>query len=353
MKRDGRNGAALLLVILLIALLAVGVVEFQREAWVHGRTAESLRDDLQAHAVLRSGSQLTGIVLNIYAGQPFSGMKVYADTTPQAQMLWDLFFGDAWVTLPVPAGAEDPYIPLGARIEDLGGKFPVGALYEPATAVEYRQALEEYLTAVKEYRAGNAFLDELDPGDFADKIAEYVKEAPDPKDPLRDLSQLLEIEGMTPQMLDALVPFLDRRVPWTFSANGLTVPMIMLMTGKTVEEAQTIRADLQDSPLDDAAAIASSPLSARNATRFPPASLVPKSEGFALYLEAEVRGVLRNAYAVYRKAGPAGGAQAGGGPAKYRLETWVEERVPGWPSRDEVVPKPSPGPSPAPGTGSP
>jgi hypothetical protein len=323
------------------------VVEFQREAWVHGHSAESLRDDLQAHAVLRSGSELSVQLLAVYANpqNTFANMQAALALKQEAKILWDLFFGDDWVSVPVPVGAEEPYVPLSARLVDLCGKFPVGAIeVDPQTATARLKAFQDYIEDLKEYLGsrGNPFLDDLDPDDFAQAVSDYLKAAPDPKAPLRDLSDLLTIDGVTPQVLNALVPYLDTRTDWKFSVNGLTVPMIMTITGKTVEEAQEVRGNIQETPLDNAAQIASSPLGQRDVTLYPNPSLLAKSEAFEIYLEADVRGVLRTAWMVYRKDAKSG---------KFRSASWVEGRVPGWPSRGEPEPKPEASPSPSPGPG--
>ncbi|MBI5441325.1 MAG: general secretion pathway protein GspK [Deltaproteobacteria bacterium] len=339
-ERERERGAALLLVVLLIALLSVLVVEFQREAWVEARTSESLRDDLQAHAVLRSGSQLSVQVLAVYSKNSFADMKLALEKMTEAKILWDLFFSDDWVSFPVPAGADEAFVPMSARMVDLCGKFPVGAIEaNPQTAVVRLQAFKEYVTALKEYLSdrGNVALEALQPDEFAQAVSEQLKSAGDPKKPLRDLSDLQEVDGVTPEMVAALSPYLDTRVDWKFSVNGLTVPMIMTMLGKSVEEAQEIRGNLQETPLDNANQIASSPLSARNATLYPPASLITKSEGFELFLEADVRGVLRRTRAVYRK-------DANSPQGRFKADGWVEGWVTGWPAKTETAPKPSPSP---------
>ena len=57
------RGAALLLVVLLVSLLAVIVVEFQREARLEIRAAANLRDALRAHAIARSGAAVASALL--------------------------------------------------------------------------------------------------------------------------------------------------------------------------------------------------------------------------------------------------------------------------------------------------
>jgi hypothetical protein len=335
-RRDGERGAALLLVILLVALLAVMVVEFQREAWVQRRSAENLRSDLQAHAVLRSGSELAVNAFSIYTKNRFSDIRTALAVMKDLQIFWDLFFGNDWVTVPVPAGADEPLIPVKALLLDLYGKFPIGALADPQTSAAREKEFEYFLESVREFAVSREeyALENLVASEVAREIAELVKDA-GARNALSDLSQLQEVEGLTPQVLGALRPYLDTRTEWQFCVNGLSVPMIMTMAQKSVDEARQIKAELSETPLDDAGQIPSSPLGTRTPI-YPQQALLLKTLGFELFLEADVGGVLRRARAIYRLgAQPPAGSPAGGSTPKFQLKGWAEGWVEGWPATTE------------------
>ena len=114
-RREG--GAALLLVVLIVALLAVMVVEFQREARLSLKAAGNLRDTVQGHALARSAVAVAHVLLLEDLDDPDHGRY---DARSED---WNL------EAFPVPVTGLDGSMGVVVdRLEDLDGKFPLGAL---------------------------------------------------------------------------------------------------------------------------------------------------------------------------------------------------------------------------------
>jgi type II secretory pathway component PulK len=325
MRKD--RGAALLLVILLVAILSIVVVEFQREVRVELRSAVSLADDLQAHALLRSGAEIAAYGLTISAAQSIQNLKIGMATMPGAQFLGDLIFAGKRIESPfLPQAIAELDVSLGAQLVDVYGKFPLGALIDPPTAVDRQLCFKEFLDQVKQYLRSQEIwtLDDVDTDALKTDLVDYLSKASDPKDPMESLAELAQVDGFTPEVIRALTPYVDPRPNWVFNINGLSVPMIMEMTNKPVEDAKALQEQIQSDPADNAGA---SPLGSLSATRFPPASLVPKSEEFELFLEAEVRGVKRRAKGVLQHSASAPAGQSN----QFKLVGWAEGWVEDWP----------------------
>ncbi|MBI5015438.1 MAG: general secretion pathway protein GspK [Deltaproteobacteria bacterium] len=320
-QRD--RGAALLLVILLVALLAVLVTEFQRETRVEIRAAENLADDLQSHALLRSGSDLTEQILAIYEKNRVADLASARRQVQGGELLWQFLFLGETVAIPVPSAVLTVETGLRGRLEDLYGRFPLGALVgeqpEPRRAV-----FRDYLGAVKEFLGStddNA-LSSTDTDSLADAVIARVEAAGSPGS-LRRLADLAQAEGMTPALLRALSPFLDTRPAWKFDVNGRCIPLILTMhQGISVEEARQKADDLREDPVSDDAAIPSQIGTVRPEFAN---SLTTKSARFQATLEASVRGGTRRARAVFERKVDAAGVPQG----KFGLVEWVEGWVEG------------------------
>lgn len=323
--RRGERGAALLLVILLVALLAVLVVEFQREARMEAGAAENLRDDLQCHALLRSGSELAEQVLAVYSAQGLGDLRSASTSVEGADLLWQFLFEREVVALPVPSTVIVGEATLRAQLDDLWGKFPLGALVGDNTDPR-RTLFRYYLEAVKEYvgSLGGEALKDADTDRIADAILEQLDAAADPKAPLGSLLDLEAGDALPAGALKALLPYLDARTEWKFSANGRCIPLIMTMQGKTVEEAREIADALRDDPVQEDGGISGNAQFGNLDPEFDN-SLAVKSRRFQVVLEAAVRGGARRARAVFARPDPASGA----GEGRFRLEEWVEGWVEG------------------------
>lgn len=226
MRRGSERGAALLLVVLLISLLAVLVVEFQREARLKMRSAGNLRDALQAHALLRSGVAVGSALLLADAEENAVDHR-----------------GELWNTPlpPVPLGDGS----LSVGVEDLDGKFPLGSLVDgagkavPAQVAAYRRLL-------------NALeLEGADPVDLVDALVAWIDADQDgpfethpdftvPNAPLEHLEELGRVEGYTPEVLRSLLPHVDVRADRAINVNTATVPVLLSL------HDDLVRSDVED-----------------------------------------------------------------------------------------------------------
>lgn len=319
MSRPEERGAALLLVVLLVALLSVLVVEFQREARVEVRAAQNLADDLQAQALLRSGAELTDQVLAIYAKNSLGDMKAAREQIKGTELLWQfLFYGDT-IAVPVPSAALTMDATLRAQLSDLYGRFPLGPLLGEGNA-PYRAAFKDYLGYVKEFLAqrGEGPLDAVGTDGLADALFERL----DAEGAVKRLADLGEVEGFTPAVRRALEPFLDARAEWKFNANSRCVPLILTMGDKTtIEEARELAGELRDDPIDAEADIPNRLGSLRPEFQ---GSLTTKSARFQAIFEASVRGGARRARAIFaRKLDDTGAAEGRFGTVEW-VQGWVE-----------------------------
>ncbi len=219
----GTRGTALLLVVLLVALLAVLVVEFQREARLELRSAAYLRDSLQAHAVVRAGISVGAAVL--YDDMTSSNKK------DDLSELW-AHTGDDEVNLFIQS-----FVPAALEIDDLEGRFPLGALVDNGKRQsQYLQAYKSFLAALSEHLKENLevdadILDRADHDALAEALADWM-DADDagryetytdaefevPNAPLSSLEELYRVEGynVVPEgyghsFAEAILPFVDIR----------------------------------------------------------------------------------------------------------------------------------------------
>jgi type II secretory pathway component PulK len=320
-RRD--RGAALLLVVLLVALLAVLVVEFQREARLEYRSAENLAEDLQGHALIRSGADLAEQVLAIYDKNSVANLASARRQVKGGEMLWQFLFLGETVAIPVPSAVLTGEANLRAQLENLYGRFPLGALVGNQTD-PYRAVFRDYLNAVKEVLGSGDEnpLATTDTDTLAQAVIERLESA-GPPGALRRLADLGQADGMTPALLKALSPFLDTRAVWKFDVNARCVPLIMTMQqGIALEDAKKLAADLREDPIGVDADIPN-----RIGTVRPEFanSLTTKSMRFQATLEASVRGGARRARAVFGRPLDDKGAPTG----RFQREEWVEGWVEG------------------------
>ncbi len=302
MRRD--RGAALLLVVLLIALLAVLVVEFQREARLEFRAAANMRDALQAHALVRSGVAVASALLLADAED-----SEVDDRT-------ELWAGDV---PPVPLGEGI----LGVTIEDLDGRFPLGALLDnkgkvvPSWAAHYMRLLE------------SLDLEEGDPAELTDALVDWIDTDSDgpyesnpeytvPNVPVEHLDSLGRVEGYSPAVLRKLLPYLDTRSDKDINVNTAPAPVIACLH-ETLElgAAEELYRDLGEDPVAKVEALRSHP-ALRDVQAFSAIAqnLKVDSGRFRLRLVADVRGVNRRAEAVLERDRK---------EKKVRVADWLEE----------------------------
>lgn len=318
------RGAALLLVLLLVALLAVMVLEFQRQARVDIRAAENLHDDVQAHALLRSGSDVAQQVLAIYAKNSIADMKSSATLVKGGELLWKFLFEGEPIAIPVPSQSIEGAASLRAQLRDLYGRFPLGALV--GQGVEPRRTVfKYYLSHVKEYllKGDDKTLETVETDELGQAIIDYLSKFEGAKTPIENLAELYQVPGLTPEVVRAISPFLDVRKEWKFNANGRCVPLIMTMQTKTLEEASEIREALKLEPIKDDKDLPNAQELGGLSPEFAN-SLSVKTSRVDVLLEAEVRGGRRRARAVFDKAQDTQGGQSQA--SRFRLVEWVE----GW-----------------------
>lgn len=299
--RGSNRGAALLLVILLVSLLAVLVVEFQREARMELRAAENLRDTLQAHALARSGSTVASAL-------------VLADLEAND---YDFRGGDTWSLLnglPVPVGD----VVISLEVQDLDGKFPIGSLVDDQGNIQSRnlEAYQRFLETLRQYLreqpdlAEADILDRTDPQALADALADWVDRDEDgdyetyegytpPNARVTNLEELYRIagydavpEGYTHSVADAILPYLDTRSEAEINVNTAEPPVLAAFHANIdYATAVTWYDDLTERPAEtsfrpsDYPAVQTVPFSAS------PFTPLVKSQRFLADLTVDVGGV--------------------------------------------------------------
>ncbi len=256
-RTRGNRGAALLLVILLVSLLAVLVVEFQRQARLELTTADNLRDSLQAHAYVRSGASAAGAVL-----------------------LWDLEENDydartdRWFTigeLTAPLGIE-------ASIDDLSGRFPLGSLVNDKGQVQdkqkeaYRRLLEGISQHLKATVTQDAdLLEQADIQELVDALVDWI-DADDlgnyesysdsdydiPNAPLASIEELRRVagynvkpEGYNHAIVDAILPYVDVRAELDVNVNTAPVPVLYTLNDQLdYQAAADLYTELEELPAE-------------------------------------------------------------------------------------------------------
>ncbi len=298
------RGAALLLVVLLVSLLAVLVVEFQRQARVELRSAGNLRDSVQAAATLRSGASVASALL-VEELEGDEGVDHRGEEWFQPQFV------------PLPLGA----VTVAGRLVDLDGRFPLGALLDgsgravPARVAAYRRLLE--LTAPE-----GTDLDLLIEAlvDWTDGDQDGPQEDPPytpPNLPLERLDDLQKVEGYTPEVLAAILPHLDTRAEKAVNVNTATAPVLTAMhPDLTRGLAEELFEELGEEPLTRAADFKSRPVLAGLAPGQWALDPAVESRRFLLGLRASVHGVERRGEAVLERDR---------GEKKVRLVSWREE----------------------------
>lgn len=297
------RGAALLLVVLLVALLAVMVVEFQREASMEIRAAANLRDTLQAHAFVRSGASAGSALL----------LADLEDNDFDAR-------DDLWTR----AGDYTSLLGLEVEIEDLDGKFPLGALVNDEGEVQeryvdaYRRLLEAVGRHLKEQpeledadlldRADlpglvDALVDWIDGDDVGDYEAYVDSDYTVPNGRLTGPDELYRVagynvvpEGYSHSFAEAILPYMDTRSETEINVNTADVPVLAaLHPDMDYEKAAQLYEEIGSEPSEKSFRPKDYPSVEKIAWTQSPFSLATKSERFRVRLGAEVGGVYHTA----------------------------------------------------------
>ena len=259
----GERGAALLLVVLLISLLAMVVIEFQRRAGGELQAARNLRDSVQGHALSRSGLVVAKVLLLEDASDPAHSSYDGRD--------------EFWNQVDLPVPLNDPTGRFRAnvqRVEDLDGKFPLGALVDkqgipqPKIAAAYERFLNALDQHLKDTPGGPVdILDQVNIPDLVDALVDWI-DADDqgafednaeftvPNAPLTHLENLQRIEGyervpegFTHSVAEAILPYVDTRATAEVNMNTAQVPVLVAThPGIAYADAIDLFEDLGENP---------------------------------------------------------------------------------------------------------
>jgi type II secretory pathway component PulK len=280
-RRD--KGAALLLVIAIIAFLTVSVVEFQREARVEQNYADNILASIEAQAMVRSGAA-AGLAM----------MRALGTADIDRAGLWYSEQGHL-----IPIGQSTVLV----SIEDAEGKFPIGALVDSNGKVvtnvyeAYKRLIDalEIEDSTPEELAG-ALVDWIDSDASGDYEFNENFTVPDsvPKH-LDELGRIKGYDKLPKYALDRIIAHLDTRTGKSVNVNTAPAPVLFALNKNYV--------DLPDAQADYDLFTTTPATSADLAGLFPRRDryLEPKisSTRLQVRIEADVRGVRAKADAVF------------------------------------------------------
>jgi general secretion pathway protein K len=306
---SGNRGAALLLVVLLVSLLAVIVVEFQREARLEIRAAANLRDALRAHAIARSGAAVGSALLVADA----NGYDYREDD-------WTILND-----LPLPLGE----ITVDLHLEDLDGKFPLGSLVDKGQVPDKRKkAYQRFLEALNRHLkdlpdlADADILDRADIPALVDALVDWIDENESgtyeeyfdaaytvPNAPLASLEELYRIEGynVVPEgyghaIVEAILPYVDTRPDVEINVNTADVPVLAALHPHIdYDKAADWFDEITDTPAEGAFRPKDYPSVQRIAFSASPFKPVTQSKRFRVQIGVDVDGVYHMAEAVMKR----------------------------------------------------
>ncbi|TAL18477.1 hypothetical protein EPN96_01550 [bacterium] len=223
LKRE--KGAALLLVIAIIAFLTVSVVEFQREARVEQNYADNILASIEAQAMVHSGAA-AGLAMMRALGSP------NIDRT-------ELWYSEEGQLIPVEQST------VLVKIEDAEGKFPIGALVDSnGKAVTnvyeaYKRLIDslEIEDATPEELAG-ALVDWID-GDVSGNY-EFNENFTVPDSVPKHLDEIGRIKGydkLPKYALDRILSHLDARTGKAVNVNTASAPVLYALNKNYVDLA--------------------------------------------------------------------------------------------------------------------
>ncbi len=239
---DPKRGAALLFVVVIVGLLALAVVQFQRRTHLESVSATNSVRALQAHALTRSGYAAAAMLLR-------TDMTL-GNNIDDRNEVW--FPGDeAGSAMPIPVNNDVVTI----RIEDQFGKFPIAALLDAQGDV-----VPDHLRALVKLFEGLDF-EEVNPDDLALALVdwidadnhgeyEYNQNFAVPNTPPEHIDELGRIElfdNLSPAQLAELARHLDTRAAKEINAYTAP-PAVLYAMNATIgfDEAQELYDDLPD-----------------------------------------------------------------------------------------------------------
>lgn len=300
-----RRGAALLLVIVIIGLLAFLVTEFQRKAHLEAVSAQNSLLLAQAHALTRSGVAAAVSLLK----------EESENTTDDRSELW--YFGEGEESAQaVPVGD----FTVSLLIEDQYGKFPLGALVDQngkavANRMEgFRRMVEamafEDVDADALTQALVDWIDDDSDGDRYESNAHFTV----PNARLKHLDELGRVDvfsDLKPQVFRKLLSKLDVRNDPAINVNTAS-PEVLLAIHRDIslEDARTLYAKLGDTP--DATGAATTATIPEAGRAFPVAF---KSKRFRVITRGDAKGVLRQAECILETTSNG---------KTFRIDDWIQ-----------------------------
>lgn len=303
MKKSNR-GAALLLVVVVIGLLAFLTAEFQRRSHVEAVLAKNNLQALQAQTLLRSGFAVA-----------VAALKADEASLDSRE--------DSWALLPpVPMDGYD----VSITITDQYGKFPLGALLYPGgkmnpaavlTFVKLMQELKSELKAPEEANVDDlvdALVDWIDEDSSNDRF-EFNDRFTVPNKPIADLKELRRIEGfdkISEEFMRKILENVDSRNEAGINVNTATVPLLMAVYGLPFDQANELYEEVSTSPANNFAA-----LGRWVTTQSPQFPARFNSERFGVDINIDVQGVVRRAECIV-------GRKRQGGQLSMTPQNWYQ-----------------------------
>ena len=305
MKKPGRRGAALLLVVVIIGLLAFLTAEFQRRSHLEAVLSVNALQALQAQALTRSGYAAAVALLRQDSSD--NGTDSRAD-------LWAN--GPTGPTHVVPVG---DYM-VSVKIEDQYGKFPVNSLVDqqgapvPPRVEAYARLLSELKLADADVNAlTDALVDWIDRDSSNDRY-EYNGKYTVPNAPIKHLSDIARIEGydrLSAEDMKKLLAHLDARENPVINANTASVPVLMAIhPNLSYDDAKKLYDELSETPDVGGSIVSKYIPSDRRAF-----TVASTSDRFQVLISSDVNGVVRKAEAIVRRDA---------GAKRVELLEWVQ-----------------------------
>ncbi len=303
-SRSGRRGAALLLTLVIVGLLSLAVVEFLREARFESVSAANTLSMVEAQAMARSG---------VAAGIAILKNDADNSTTDDRTEFWYTGEGTEEGLL-VPVGETI----VSLKIDDLYGRFPIGALLTNGKVNNARYDAFVRLLDALELEGANsedlasALVDWMD----EDTVGSYEFNAdftvPDaPPEHADELGRVSVFKDLPRAELNRILNQIDTRSDPAINVNTASVPVLMAFHPRlSLEEAEQLHDELFDEPLASDGPILT--LIPRKDRAF---SMLYSSKRFAFTVKADVREIRKEIRCVVNR----GSTQEG-----TVVEDWIQ-----------------------------
>jgi len=280
MERSGQKGVALITALLVVATAAAAAV------------AMAARQQLD---IRRTANLLHNIQANAYTEGAESWAKVVLQRDAQDSQIDTL--NEDWATSLPPTTVEGGGIT--GRLVDLQGLFNLNSLVDGnGQAVE--QAITRYKTLLRNLQIDEGLADALVDWIDADINVHFPDGAEDQtylllkppyraaNQPMADVSELRLVQGYTPQIVAALLPYIVA-LPVATPINVNTAPAEVLRTldaNMSQSAAEGLVAAREETPFNSVAEFQSNP--ALQGGQFDPNAASVSSQWFRLVAEADI-----------------------------------------------------------------